>query len=272
MKNNKYEFSIVTFIDILGFSKLVNTASSKRIGEILDSLSVATTPDLLEKKTFQLSSFIFSDSVVQIVPINSRVNKRFCDGILFHQIVSLAHAQIELTSKEILIRGAVTVGDIYCNKSKNQIFGPALIESHSLESNGALYPRIIVDEKLLKEFRHNKLLRNKDNTFDQDKSELNSLITKGEDGSYFIDYLKIAVNDLDPETELLGYLIKHKQMIDKGLASSTSFNILRKYQWLSEYHNKQINQLNQKSIMQIIEENDISITFDDLKCGNASII
>nr|WP_317187917.1 hypothetical protein [Acinetobacter gerneri] len=46
----------------------------------------------------------------------------------------------------ILLRGALTIGEIY--HDENMVFGPAMVEAYELESKVAEFPRIILHDKI----------------------------------------------------------------------------------------------------------------------------
>lgn len=66
----------------------------------------------------------FSDLVVRYTPIDTPANVQSPSGLLFSELLSLAYAQSSLVSDGIILRGAVTVGQI--RKSRGVIYGPGL--------------------------------------------------------------------------------------------------------------------------------------------------
>lgn len=46
------------------------------------------------------------------------------------------------------MHGGVTVGSLI--HDNNKCFDPAMVEAHTLESQNAVYPRILIDEKVKK--------------------------------------------------------------------------------------------------------------------------
>lgn len=70
------------------------------------------------------------------------------DG-LFYLLLDLVHLQLELASYDVLLRGGITIGDLYHDGSI--VYGSAMNEAYLLESKKAKYPRIIADV-------HNKMI------------------------------------------------------------------------------------------------------------------
>ncbi|HID27329.1 MAG TPA: hypothetical protein EYP22_05835 [Methanosarcinales archaeon] len=55
----------------------------------------------------------------------------------------IALLQVYLASKDIWLRGAITSGETFIDVEENQIIGKAYIDAYKLESNYAIYPRVI---------------------------------------------------------------------------------------------------------------------------------
>lgn len=150
-----YQKAIVTFIDILGFKNLVKQSDADRINNILSKIEKATSPpapnELFKNVADNAKIVSFSDSIIRVRKIETKKNKKCPTGLLFQELMSLVHAQSELLDYEIVIRGCVSFGDIYI--SKGRVFGPGLIQAYELESKSALYPRIIIDPKLIQEHK-----------------------------------------------------------------------------------------------------------------------
>ena len=136
--------------------------------------------------------------------------------------------QLTLLRKGFLIRGAITVGDMY--HDEHYCFGPALIEAVELEKL-AMYPRVILIEK----FARRSLFDNP--TVNSDLAEgrcINNMIDKDLDGMFYIDYFNVSPDDFDGIIdELFGYLQDlKKSIIDLGDASKNNINLRLKYSWM----------------------------------------
>ena len=80
---------------------------------------------------------------------------------------------------DLLIRGGVCDGEIVA--STGVIYGPALVKAYALESECAIYPRIVVDRGLAAAL------------LDLNEESVISMLVRGDDGAYFIDYLFTSV-------------------------------------------------------------------------------
>lgn len=155
---NEYEARIVAYADILGWSEVTKKSAKDvsqrpRLLKAVTSIAGHANSFSLKnketiKKTIGVSQhFIerydsiefsyFSDNFVVSVPI--------AHGEILFKI--LAFAYDTLLHERFLVRGGVTIGDVYHNQGI--IFGPALLEAVAIEQNEALYPRFLCSQKLI---------------------------------------------------------------------------------------------------------------------------
>ena len=131
-----YKRSILTFLDILGFRQLVEGKDAAHIKEVLGIIHTAAKPDEKLANLMEISFLTFSDCTVRAVPVDSAVNKKHPDGILFHEFLNLVHTQARLIHAGYFIRGGVTVGDVFIEGS--MVFGPAMNKAYGIESEFAV--------------------------------------------------------------------------------------------------------------------------------------
>ena len=155
---SRSERAVVTFIDILGFKDLVEHKSDSEITETLalfrkhntkhPSFPYKTCPSM-EENLINIKIIFFSDSVVRIRYASDWEKGPLTDGhymfMLEKELILLAEIQSDLLQRGILIRGGITIGEIYYNEEANQLFGKAMNRAYELESNIANYPRIVID-------------------------------------------------------------------------------------------------------------------------------
>ena len=164
------DYSIVAFVDVLGFSSMVKSDCESKNGkyyyfETLKSLNERT------RKITDCNITQFSDSIIFSLSLNKENYQKL--------ITILAEYQLQLLYNSILCRGAIAYGKHY--KENDFMFSQALIEAYQLELNDAIYPRIVVSQNL----------------FDYFKPDVKSLehVLKENDGFWFVDYLGIADKD-----------------------------------------------------------------------------
>ncbi|MDL2236413.1 hypothetical protein LJC56_01055 [Christensenellaceae bacterium OttesenSCG-928-K19] len=152
------ECAVVTFIDILGFKNLVEHKSDGEMVEILDLFHQHNSENPLSRyeistpivdNLISLKTVYFSDSVVRIRYVSDWGVKYPSDGhymvLLEKELMLLAEIQAALLKRGILIRGGITIGEIYYDEEAKHLFGKAMNRAYELESTLANYPRIVID-------------------------------------------------------------------------------------------------------------------------------
>ena len=151
-KKIPYSKYFIAFLDVLGFKKLVfseNVSSKRKIEEYFKEIKDVIT--ILEniKNKQRLKAIIISDSVILSIPFeedhNDRVHK------LRHICVAIAKIQYALAKKNIWLRGAISSGKSYFNHDENMVVGPAYINAYLLEKELSIFPRVILDNKIIGE-------------------------------------------------------------------------------------------------------------------------
>ncbi|SDM43353.1 hypothetical protein [Sediminibacillus halophilus] len=210
---NGYKEKILVFFDVLGFKNLIMNKYKNQPEKIEDIL---TTMHLLSEPDYKSDVIVFSDSVINILdlkPIFNDYGQKFSDylNVIIDRIAAI---QINmLTHFGILIRGSIVIGNIKYNSDKGLLFGQALINAYELESKYAIYPRILIDETVVK-------------VIDGDTDQLN--ITRDFDGQYYIDPLKWLVK-LDSEKQSL---LNLKEKVLQKINNERNIAVLSKYNWL----------------------------------------
>jgi hypothetical protein len=244
----EYEPCIVTFIDVLGFQSLLNSRSAAEIHRIIKSLQHFTRPvdegeiNRSKSKTRLVSQAYaesVSDAIVRVRPYKTE----YQDGALVYELLDLLHAQMELVNSGVLIRAGTTVGNAYVGpKGEGPIFGPGMVRAYRIESEEAIYPRILIDSHALEQHKLDKHLRS-DNLPRYEFKVLRELLATGSDGERFIDYLGAAAGECDDAGSYFTFLQTHANLVRKGLKEAANARIERKYVWLRRYHNKNVKSL-----------------------------
>lgn len=230
-----YERSILTYIDILGFSELISNKSAGDISRAIRVVREAAEPRRFKgafKEIPEADFRNFSDLCI-IRKVIAKKDKFPASGEVFSQILHMVHVQTNLLFDEgILLRGGITVGDVAL--SYGQLFGPAVVRGYALESQVARFPRVVVGEEVLRELRNDPALWVHDPEYDLEATK--NLLRRDFDGEYFVDYLRIIEQELDDRSEYPALLDQHDEFIKRGLRRyKQSASILAKYKWLREY-------------------------------------
>lgn len=137
-----YERKFVAFYDVLGWRHKIAEAGTDP-DKILSLKAAVSGWSLLSSSQTQNRGFktqitSFSDNVV----ISEPVEGPNFDLLLFR----LGYMQVIASWSGLLIRGAITIGNLVHDDLV--VFGPALNRAYELESQRAVYPRIILDPDL----------------------------------------------------------------------------------------------------------------------------
>lgn len=235
--------SIIVFIDILGFKKIVQDSekdgnSKERFINFYNAFS--TSLEIIIQNYGESSSDdyairIFTDCIVIGCPIKEerRWGIRGFDEFEFILTI-LHHFQLDLINKGYFIRGAITVDEFYMDEVVT--YGNGLIEAYNAELKLAKFPRIILTksaESLL--ININEMLISQDG-----HSSMRQDLRRDSDGQLFLNYLEsIKIGDDD----FVENLEDHKLEIEKNIKRYIDEpNILEKYVWSANYHNYFCNQ------------------------------
>lgn len=207
----EFDYHVVAFLDILGFSSMVESDSRAKDPRFL--------PLFIE---------VF-DELSKIGSAGGPKVRMFSDSILVEAVLTpenvaaVMHVSAELQRlflrRKILIRGGIAHGKHFA--SENVTFSEALVDAYQIESAQARYPRVVIDHDVLSYAWHHE---------DCDaklKDAMKALVRCDRDGANFIDYLS-ADHFQDLTTHV-------QSCID--IKKKPSENVLEKMRWLLDYHN-----------------------------------
>lgn len=236
-----YEDVILSYLDILGFRNLVENSTCEEVSAILNQFKYFADDRDQDAPHYRPTILRFSDTVVRVRHLQSRENREIPGSLLFHEILSLLHIQGELIFREILIRGALTVGQI--SVENNQIFGPSIIEAYNLESRIAVYPRIIISQGAMDAPFTDRRVLSPIHTPEHVLEDIREMVRQDENGIWYIDYLRGFESELDVQELYPDYLGHHRNIILNNRHSEDE-RIRLKYEWLTNYHNEVVHELN----------------------------
>jgi hypothetical protein len=159
----------VAYIDILGFSEIVkqsatDTSLRDDLAKILSEIGAPRSKDGGGPAGVNFYFQTFSDSIVAS-------SDDSVAGLTF-LLIAVNTLATKLLENKLLIRGAITKGDLYHN---NEImFGPAFLEAYEIEKTIAKYPRIVVSKQVYEDHKNSKKMPN--------------AIRLSEDGPPFVDF------------------------------------------------------------------------------------
>lgn len=235
----KYETRFVAFVDILGWTPAVKASPTdpdkiQKLGIALNTI----------RQQNQMGEWMLRHSGGNDQPGNQQMT-HFSDCFVistkedllgkYRLIFTLGFLSTNLLHQGFLLRGGVTVGDIYHRESI--VFGPAFLKAHELENRCAIYPRIILDPILAKVWGQGDVYLDKDGgEIGRDKTWRLS-----HDGYRFFDFLQPF--DGAPFFAKWPSLIQHnlqplrKLLIEKLSEYREDSIVWPKYAWLANYFN-----------------------------------
>ncbi|MBB4041656.1 hypothetical protein GGR34_003334 [Microvirga flocculans] len=222
--NPTYERRLVVFIDFLGFKEIVErtTHDPDYLGEILRAMDVlgeiGMEPEIFGSQRLTQ----FSDSIV----LSYRIDE---ESAVFWLLSQISLAVIGLVERGFLIRGAVTVGDLYHHD--RHVVGPAMVRAYEMESKKAKHPRVIIDPEVVRVARQSHAIGHAP---DEEEEYVRAFITKDLDGLFFLDYvswksvIEVAGGN---DKRYPKYLEKLARLIEQGLQHDNA-GVAEKYLWL----------------------------------------
>lgn len=230
ISENKEKTYIIAFLDMLGIKKEVKSENSNIIQKMnavyeVIQKTIKNFNDKTKNKAYsKIKTKIFSDNIAFVL----ETKDSYPDRMLNLQILVAVLIQIQkviLINFEILIRGAICFGELYFDETF--LCGKALVNAYNLESNIAIYPRILLDKSLAKEYI----------SFENENPDYLDLfnLCQDSDGSFFLNFLNAATID---------DIKKLKCVIERTLAKaieSKDEKIIQKNEWLALFFNENAN-------------------------------
>ncbi len=238
MNDISYESRYVAFLDLLGFKDMVEQSTKNQ--SILNNISKALNytyevqhnnyHGFLSQVEFGKQVTTFSDSIIISYSTSTPAGG-------FHILMDLIYICIDLLYNGILVRGGVTVGQLVHDERK--CFGPAMNEAYKMESDEAIYPRILINKNVLDFDLENP---GSANTVEQENKYLLGLIKAVPDNKnlFILDYLK-QYNELDDIYTYLDFISNTRDFIIESLSKfEKNERVYKKYEWLKRYYNETI--------------------------------
>jgi len=246
----KIQKHFVAYVDILGFTNYVkeNLPTPERPLDLLQQF-IGIAKEMNVSNNLNITAF--SDNIVISMLAEEPIPQlsydlKYWDFISYMNTVQ---ACIITVINKLPIRGAITFGDLYHDKSE-VLFGKAFVEAHDLEQLHAYYPRIVVNPKFLdpntylaatKVFAHSGLAKNLP-VFNFEQLKRQYPVAHDYDGVLYCNYLSSLYFPVRHEWagNSLSVLKDHKNFVERWLLVTNETNdmsMLRKYTWMKSYHN-----------------------------------
>lgn len=233
MANDQYEQRVVLFLDILGFKRLIDQQQEGLVAEVLSVTSSAYAG-------YDISAF--SDNMAVSIKIET--------GEELLKIIEFAsYLSWQLISKGVLSRGGVAVGNLY--HKNGIIYGPALLNAYYLESQVAIFPRVILEKDAINKFSAIRCISS------EIENRINVLLHEDECDGW--KYIHLMSHDaMMPDAMLVPDAennISYSKLIEVKVAAARNalqlnsanpmdIRAATKHEWMSRYVNKYENYFN----------------------------
>lgn len=237
-----YEECLVTFFDVLGFRNLLHTRSGAEIRELLSTFRHVSEGDAeppTRSDEMRMSSQVHAEIISDAIVRTRTTETQYHAGPLVWELIDLLHIQIDCLNSGILVRGAMTIGHMHLGIGfDGPVFGPALVQAYEMEDREVVFPRIAIHEDVLARHREDTSLWREGHDYEDEARHLGNLLREDESGLHFIDYLRASLSEFDdPYPDWLSFLLRHKELVERGLSASPNATVRRKFSWLRNYHN-----------------------------------
>lgn len=234
--NSEYGTRYCAFVDILGFRGLIaglgkGTLSVSELQEILTTIHGA---DGLSTRFWQTD--FRTQSISDAVAISTSVNR---EGLI-EILRALENLTLRLLEKGYFIRGGLVKGRLF--HDDNVVFGEALVEAYRLESEVAIYPRVMATRAVWQDFENYRAA--------DGGTSLEEWIIQSDDGPMFVHTLRSTsefayrtkldnTNLSPPEQTSLAHITdlqnKIQMRLDEAIDNPRHF---QKVRWFAEYWNR----------------------------------
>lgn len=230
-KQITYEKRIVLYLDILGFKSKVDESTSnyemfKSIHKALNNIysdRIKNYQGPMKGVDYGTHISVFSDNIVMSEPYER-------EGSFYGFVHSVYWLVNEILWDGFLVRGAITIGDLY--HDDKVIFGPALNKAYQMESELAIYPRVIISQD---DFVTG-LKRALYGDVDEEAKYLDHILSIDEDGFIYLNNIT-KKHEFDDNEVYIDLLIKLRSKIVEGLKMS-NLKVKAKYEWLKTKYNE----------------------------------
>ena len=177
---------IVAFIDVLGVSQYVKNHELSKLSFIL-SIGKNINHTTSKANKYNIRGFYFADTFVLVSN-----NIKEISQLLF--VIRYIHDKA--IENGFLIRGSIAKGKVHFPRKNDGIFlGEAYFKAYELESQIAIYPRVLIDESLA-----NKVQNIDAYPLGQRDIKLYEFIKEDFDGLHYVDLLNPKISRWKQET------------------------------------------------------------------------
>lgn len=240
-----YEDRICLFADLLGFSSLVKSSEGDghdkqqhALAKIARAVSILLQPDrdLSQGYSYLQADFRatqFSDSIALSFRVPVTGSSERLEHFAFKVLRWLKQLVERVVEVGMLLRGGLTFGKLV-HSEDGHLFGPALVEAHEMESRTAIYPRIIIGDKVIKLLDIGK-------NRSEETHYMTASVSRDFDGLWFLDYLnhhRLHGLEGNQALQALQFLTSISKLLKEHLSVEHESGVRAKYGWLARHYDE----------------------------------
>lgn len=210
----QYTNQLVAFLDVLASKSKINTKDFLPLLHSMYDKTIQIEDKMQNSLHDKLNVKIFSDNLLFARDYYEyiKISEEEKNNIRRNIIMIIARLQQEFLKRELLLRGGIAEGNCYFDKV--MVMGDALIQAYKLESEVAIYPRIIISPNLCSNIS---------------QTIIEKYLKPDLDGYYYIDYISEFFNKTKASPELIQ---KCYDWLCQQIEDAESEHIAQKYRWL----------------------------------------
>ncbi len=171
---------IVAYLDILGIAGRMKEGRDRQkltMNKLhnLYTFSMDISKQIVIEGYSDIQFKIFSDNIIIVKKLSEQLEKRLLDIKVLLNCVANFQCSAAKDGVGWLVRGGISIGELFIDET--MVWGEALLKGYDLESNSAIYPRILLDSSVISYIGSNK--------------ELIGYTLQDFDNLYFLNYLHI---------------------------------------------------------------------------------
>jgi hypothetical protein len=259
-----YSKHVIAFVDILGFAHLVEKMD--RDPTLIDEIYAVLSRFHEEEISAGFGDWIregvahvtaASDSIFFSIGIDEwskSGSRRDSAWACLSTLESVYWLQRYLLKRGVLTRGGVSFGSLLHHQ--NIIFGPALVRAYRLESQLALFPRVIVDPQVL-----GLIAVTAEERVIPFRDRLAAITKRDTDGLTFIDYLHMDIMAVENAPEMHTLFEEIRTKTSTALAAARSdIRVFQKVAWLANYYNESLSRMIDEGVAVLADIQPIQVT------------
>ena len=224
--NRTTEQYIAAYLDILGVTSRIKNSEDEKISikklHNLYTHSIDLTRRIAIKGNEDIKFKIFSDNII----IAKKITPETLKDDIYCLLACVGHFQETAASDSVgwLLRGGIAIEELFIDDV--MVWGKALLRSYELEDKIAVYPRVIIDNKVV------SLISKSDKSYDYIRYDF--------DGFAFLNFLN--------NCHFVGKMLMDGfELMKKEAGVHPNDRILQKLIWHKNFVNSELDRKNEKT-------------------------